>query len=137
MAHIEETGGRRAQNANLNLVPYIDMLMTLMTFLVLCAVWTDMSVLETHVEVGGSGAVDEAERVEPIVVRVTAAAIEIVDAAGTATRVELAAVGATLTAAGAKAARVLADDDVAFERIAAVLDAAKGAGIDDVSLAGG
>jgi hypothetical protein len=31
---------------------------------------------------------------------------------------------------------VLADDDVDFERIAAVLDAAKGAGIGDVSLGG-
>jgi biopolymer transport protein ExbD len=39
-------GGKRALDAAINLVPYIDLLMTIMTFLVMTAVWTQIAALE-------------------------------------------------------------------------------------------
>jgi len=41
-------GGRRSFDANLNLVPYVDVLMTIMAFLILTAAWTQLSVLEVQ-----------------------------------------------------------------------------------------
>ena len=41
-------GGKRKLDANINLVPYVDMLMTIMAFLILTAAWTQLSVLEVQ-----------------------------------------------------------------------------------------
>ncbi len=41
-------GGKRAMDAHINLVPYIDLLMTIMTFLVMTAVWTKVANLEVQ-----------------------------------------------------------------------------------------
>src|SRR4051812_4543763 len=48
--HIEASGkrGKRALDAPINVVPYIDMLMTIMTFLVITATWTQMKALESQ-----------------------------------------------------------------------------------------
>lgn len=127
MAHVDDAsrGGRRPLNAHLNLVPYIDLLMTIMTFLVMSAVWTQMATLE--IAAGGGVAGATTEQVVPVLVRVTADGVAIdgapVDGAALATGLR-----------GAKAARVVPDDDVDFEAIARVVDAAKGAGVVDVRL---
>ena len=49
-------------DANINLVPYIDLLMTLLTFLVMTAVWTQLAVLEVQNSSGGPQ--DEQEKKE-------------------------------------------------------------------------
>jgi biopolymer transport protein ExbD len=52
-APVEAKGGKRSMDANINLVPYIDLLMTLLTFLVMTAVWTQLAVLEVQNSSGG------------------------------------------------------------------------------------
>jgi len=47
-------GGKKALDANINLVPYIDMLMTIMTFLMMTAVWTQIAMLEVQNASGGA-----------------------------------------------------------------------------------
>ncbi|WP_413575651.1 ExbD/TolR family protein [Bdellovibrio sp. HCB290] len=47
MAHIEEGGkGGRAKNIELNLVPVIDLMSVLITFLLISAVWTQISMIQ-------------------------------------------------------------------------------------------
>jgi biopolymer transport protein ExbD len=46
-------GGKKSLDANINLVPYIDMLMTIMTFLMMTAVWTQIAMLEVQNASGG------------------------------------------------------------------------------------
>lgn len=46
-------GGKKALDANINLVPYIDLLMTIMTFLMMTAVWTQITMLEVQNASGG------------------------------------------------------------------------------------
>lgn len=47
MAHIETGGGgKRSSNFDLNLVPFIDLMSVLITFLLLSAVWTQVSMIQ-------------------------------------------------------------------------------------------
>jgi len=48
MADIQDGGGRggRARNVELNLVPFIDLMSVLITFLLLSAVWTQVSMIK-------------------------------------------------------------------------------------------
>lgn len=49
MAQIEEGGGRRGRRGNsfdLNLVPFIDLMSVLITFLLITAVWTQVSMIQ-------------------------------------------------------------------------------------------
>lgn len=49
MADIQDSGGRRggrARNVELNLVPFIDLMSVLITFLLLSAVWTQVSMIQ-------------------------------------------------------------------------------------------
>ena len=46
-------GGKKPLDAAINLVPYIDMLMTIMTFLMMTAVWTQIAMLEVQNASGG------------------------------------------------------------------------------------
>jgi biopolymer transport protein TolR len=56
-------GGKKALDANINLVPYIDLLMTIMTFLMMTAVWTQITMLEVQNASGGAEA--QAEEPDP------------------------------------------------------------------------
>ncbi len=47
MAHIESGGSRgRKTNIELNLVPFIDLMSVLITFLLITAVWTQVSMIQ-------------------------------------------------------------------------------------------
>ncbi len=52
-------GGKKSLDATINLVPYIDMLMTIMTFLMMTAVWTQIAMLEVQNASGGAEAQPE------------------------------------------------------------------------------
>lgn len=52
-------GGKKNLDANINLVPYIDMLMTIMTFLMMTAVWTQIAMLEVQNASGGPDQVQD------------------------------------------------------------------------------
>lgn len=46
MAHIEASGKGRNTNVDLNLVPFIDLMSVLITFLLISAVWTQVSMIQ-------------------------------------------------------------------------------------------
>ena len=46
MAHIEETGGGRKSHVELNLVPFIDLMSVCIIFLLITAVWTQVSMIQ-------------------------------------------------------------------------------------------
>jgi len=46
MAHIESSGKGRSTNVDLNLVPFIDLMSVLITFLLISAVWTQVSMIQ-------------------------------------------------------------------------------------------
>ena len=46
MAQVEQTGGGRSANVELNLVPFIDLMSVLITFLLITAVWSQVSMIQ-------------------------------------------------------------------------------------------
>ncbi|MCC7073380.1 MAG: biopolymer transporter ExbD [Deltaproteobacteria bacterium] len=73
-------GGKKVLDAYINLVPYIDLLMTIMTFLMMTAVWTQIAMLEVQNASGGQEAQPEDEdkdKPKPILVLVTDRGVKI------------------------------------------------------------
>jgi biopolymer transport protein TolR len=73
-------GGKKPLDASINLVPYIDMLMTIMTFLMMTAVWTQIAMLEVQNASGGQEAQPEEpdpNKPKPILVLVTDRGVKI------------------------------------------------------------
>ena len=72
-------GGKKSLDAYINLVPYIDMLMCIMTFLMMTAVWTQIAMLEVQNASGGQEAQDEPDPNKPkaILVLVTDRSVKI------------------------------------------------------------
>ena len=73
-------GGKKPLDAALNLVPYIDLLMTIMTFLMMTAVWTQIAMLEVQNASGGQEATPEEEdkdKPKPILVLLTDRGVKI------------------------------------------------------------
>lgn len=67
-------GGKKPLDAALNLVPYIDLLMTIMTFLMMTAVWTQIAMLEVQNASGGQEAEpaeEDKDKPKPILVLLT------------------------------------------------------------------
>ncbi len=78
-------GGKKPLDANLNLVPYIDMLMTIMTFLMMTAVWTQIAMLEVQNASGGQAAEQEEpdpNKPKPITILLTDRAIKVNEEGG-------------------------------------------------------
>ena len=46
MAHVEEIGGKQSINVELNLVPFIDLMCVCIIFLLVTAVWTQVSMIQ-------------------------------------------------------------------------------------------
>lgn len=53
MAHIESSGGGRKANLEVNLVPFIDLMSVLITFLLITAVWTQVSMIQMGSSIAG------------------------------------------------------------------------------------
>jgi len=53
MAHIETSGGGRKANLEVNLVPFIDLMSVLITFLLITAVWTQVSMIQMGSSIAG------------------------------------------------------------------------------------
>lgn len=73
-------GGKKVLDAYINLVPYIDLLMTIMTFLMMTAVWTQIAMLEVQNASGGQEAQPEEpdpNKPKPILILVTDRAVKI------------------------------------------------------------
>src|SRR4051812_2344045 len=115
--HIEAARGRRAFDASVNIVPYIDMLMTIMTFLVVCAVWTQTAAMPVaSVATGACASEPCAVDDEAVVMRVAAGTLTVAGrtfGAGDA--------GAAVAFARAQgpgtALRLVVDDGVDLDRV--------------------
>jgi biopolymer transport protein ExbD len=59
MAHIEESGGGRETNVELNLVPFIDLMSVCIIFLLITAVWTQISMIQIGSSVYGKKSQDQ------------------------------------------------------------------------------
>jgi biopolymer transport protein ExbD len=73
-------GGKKPLDAAINLVPYIDMLMTIMTFLMMTAVWNQIAMLEVQNASGGAEAQPEEpdpNKPKPILVLLTDRSVKI------------------------------------------------------------
>ncbi|MCB0390526.1 MAG: biopolymer transporter ExbD [Bdellovibrionales bacterium] len=64
MAHIDDGGGnKRSSNVEVNIVPFIDLMSVLIIFLLITAVWTQVSMIQIGSSVYGQRTSDE--KVEP------------------------------------------------------------------------
>ncbi len=129
-------GGRRALDATLNLVPFIDLLSCCIAFLLITAVWTTLARLD--VATAGAGATaEETSAAAPWTLYVARDAWTLRAPDGTTSAASIGTL-ATLLRAHAVAAPldVRTADDVAYATVVDVLDTARGAGIATVSLAG-
>ena len=68
MSEVQESGGRgrsRSRNIELNLVPVIDLMSVLITFLLLSAVWTQISLIQMGSSVYGKRNFDPTQQMTP------------------------------------------------------------------------
>jgi biopolymer transport protein TolR len=82
-------GGKKVLDAAINLVPYIDMLMTIMTFLMMTAVWNQIAMLEVQNASGGAEAQPEEpdpNKPKPILILVTDRSVKIQEEANPDTK---------------------------------------------------
>jgi biopolymer transport protein TolR len=65
MAHIDDSGGsnRRSANVDVNIVPFIDLMSVLIIFLLITAVWTQVSMIQIGSSIYGKKTAQE--RAEP------------------------------------------------------------------------
>jgi biopolymer transport protein TolR len=65
MAHIEEGGNGRQANADVNIVPFIDLMSVLVIFLLISAVWTQVSMIQIGSSIYGKKSSDEEVKPPP------------------------------------------------------------------------
>ena len=137
-------GSKRSLMADLNLVPYIDLLTCMVAFLLITAVWTQLAQLKTS-QHGKGGDVDETPPMAKISVVVGQDGINLVvnqeremlpDKNG---QPDLNALGASLKKAKGQFpdkddVQIASDDSVLFDRLTGVMDTAIAAGFPSVSL---
>jgi biopolymer transport protein TolR len=59
MAHIDDSGGKRQTSVDVNIVPFIDLMSVLIIFLLITAVWTQVSMIQIGSSVYGQKTLDE------------------------------------------------------------------------------
>ncbi len=65
MAHIDSGGRGRNSNVDLNLVPFIDLMSVLITFLLISAVWTQVSMIQLGASFASPRNEDQVEQKPP------------------------------------------------------------------------
>ena len=66
MAQTEEKGGGRSANTEVNLIPFIDLMSVLITFLLITAVWTQVSMIQLGSSIYGKKTSDQITPPPPI-----------------------------------------------------------------------
>lgn len=142
-------GGKKSLDTELNLVPYIDLLMTIMTFLIMTAVWTQIAMLEVQNAQSGppdSPPEEKKDPIPPVLVLITENALKIQEEGGEPREFPKGNEGFDLTAAKAvfdqlKQARpervevkMTAEDGVQYTDIVGVIDTATGSGLTGITL---
>lgn len=142
-------GGRRAVDHEIPLIPFIDLLLCCIMFLLVTAVWNQLSAIQ--VDAPGAtpdGPIDGPPPARPLVLQVGAHGYTLVGMAGDQTRVpkhdgafDVAGLRERLAerhevAPNERAVVVSADDGVAYADVVLVMDTLVGAGFPDVSVGG-
>jgi len=142
-------GGKRNLDANVNLVPYIDLLMTIMTFLVMTAVWTQIAALEVQNQTGGPPEQEQEkdpDAPKPIIVTLSEEKIQVLEEGGEPQDFPNIQTGYNYTGVyeslkalkEAKPERVeikvKAEDKVGYDAIVKVIDAATGLDLTGLTL---
>jgi biopolymer transport protein ExbD len=142
-------GGKKALDAAINLVPYIDLLMTIMTFLMMTAVWTQIAMLQVQNASGNNAEPEEEEekdKPKPIIVLLTESALKVQEEGGELQ--EFPQRGENPDYENAKAAldalkkqrpdrievKVQAEDGVDYTQIAKVIDICTGLDLTGITL---
>lgn len=146
MAGVSTEQGSGSLNVELNLVPFIDLLSSLTLFLLVTAVWLQVSAIPASVSAKGKSAIVQAES-DRVRVRVTAAGYSIAWPASLsghalpqalghdAQKLSLVMKKAAAFAKGRFPVTALAgDDDVSYEAVIQALDAIKSTGVGVVGL---
>ncbi len=66
MAQTEESGSGRSANTDVNLIPFIDLMSVLITFLLITAVWTQVSMIQLGSSIYGKKTSDQITPPPPI-----------------------------------------------------------------------
>lgn len=136
----------RAKGFDLNLVPFIDLLSSMIAFLLMTAVWIQAYAVPYTQAPAGSGA----EADSPVTLHVRGDGVEVFRSADHVTHVPVLSPGVydwpTIAAhvrdahaefPGDARANVLTDDGVAYKQMIAALDLTRGVGLTEVRLGGG
>lgn len=65
MAHIDDGGKGRSSNVDVNIVPFIDLMSVLVIFLLITAVWTQVSMIQIGSSIYGKKTTDEKVEAPP------------------------------------------------------------------------
>lgn len=65
MAHIDESDGQRKASVDLNIVPFIDLMSVLIIFLLITAVWTQVSMIQIGSSIYGKKTTQEVAKPPP------------------------------------------------------------------------
>ncbi len=124
-------GGKRKLDANINLVPYVDMLMTIMAFLILTAAWTSVNVLEVQSPANSSTSTPppKTDPPKPLQLALSASSVDVkddgvaIDVVALADHARLATVLRALKQAHAdRSVEIRVDDGVGYGAVAALVD---------------
>ncbi|MBL7688129.1 MAG: biopolymer transporter ExbD [Bdellovibrionaceae bacterium] len=66
MAQVEDSGSGRSTNVDVNLVPFIDLMSVLITFLLITAVWTQVSMIQLGSSIYGKKTSDQITPPPPV-----------------------------------------------------------------------
>ena len=66
MAQVEDSGSGRSTNVDVNLVPFIDLMSVLITFLLITAVWTQVSMIQLGSSIYGKKTTDQINPPPPV-----------------------------------------------------------------------
>lgn len=142
-------GAKKSLDSNVNLVPYIDLLMTIMTFLMMTAVWTQIAMLEVQ-NASGNNEPQEEEKDEdkpkPIILLLTETAVKVQEEGGELQ--EFAQQGESPNWTGVEGAlsqlkkqreertevKIQAEDGVGYEDIAKAIDVCTGLKLSAITL---
>lgn len=144
-------GGKKSVDSEIPLVPFIDLLLCCVMFLLVTAVWNQLASVSANLETPGNpqSEIDEPDRTLPLVVRVTNDGFHLSSEAGDAIAIPMGTDGEYDSEAlaqhltqrraldpNATQAIVTADDGVQYAHLVRAMDVLNGSGFPHVTITG-
>ncbi|MEZ4326576.1 MAG: biopolymer transporter ExbD [Polyangiales bacterium] len=133
-----ENGGRKSVDSDIPLVPFIDLLLCCVMFLLVTAVWNKLAAVETStpdLSPRSDQPSDTPRDAPPVLLELSSRDVRVVFPDGTSARVAHAELAPTLSALdAAEVIEMLPDDDVSHATVVEVLSTLRGAGHSRVRL---